>query len=50
MGWIHVTIVWANDPLRRKDGRCWRGCWGVRGLPHPKGHRIAGGEGGSGQE
>ena len=27
---------WADDPVRRKDGRRWKECRGRRGLPPPR--------------
>ena len=38
---IQVTPRWADDPVRRQNGRQWRGCRGRRGLSPHGGHRVA---------
>ena len=35
MGQRQVNTGWADDPVRRKDVRQWRGCRGRRGMPPP---------------
>ena len=44
------TTRWTDDPVQIHYGRRLRGCWGIRGTPPLKVHRVVGKEGRSGQE
>ena len=49
LGKRQVTLIWADDPVRRHRRRGWGGCRGRRGMPPPDGHQAAGKEGGAGE-